>query len=281
VQIIIMVIAAITASSCALLGNFLVVQGASLISDAISHSILFGIALMFLVTGTISSPLLFWGAVASGGLSVVMVRLLGRWAKIKEDVAIGVVFPAFFSAGVVLICLYANQVHLDIDMVLLGDLVFVPFDRLRFSGVDWGPRAFWIASVLFIINSGGICIFYRSLVATSFDPIYAQVIGMNPARIRIFFILLVSVNAVAAFEIVGSLVVIALLIVPPATAFLISTSMHQMITGSLVFALISSTVGCSVAFYSDVSIAGSIAVTCSLVFATVLLKGFLKELVLK
>jgi manganese/zinc/iron transport system permease protein len=267
----ILLIAVMIALSCSLLGNFLVVQGASLMSDAISHSILFGIATLFLITGNVASPLLFWGAVISGGLSVVLVRLMSSWACIKEDVAIGLVFPAFFSAGVILICLYASQTHLDIDMVLLGDLVFAPFDRLWIANIDFGPRALWISTILFLINASGIILFYRPLTLISFDPTYAQVIGMNPQLLNIIFILMVSANAVAAFDVVGSLVVIGLLIVPPATAFLISKQMYYMILLSLFFACVSAIGGCTAAFWFDVSIAGSIAVFCTIIFLIILL----------
>jgi manganese/zinc/iron transport system permease protein len=137
-QVEIQAIAAVVAAACALPGVFLVLRRMALISDAISHAILPGIVLAFFVVEDLSSPLLVVGAAGMGLVTVVLIELLRRTELVREDAAIGLVFPVLFSAGVVLIARFADDVHLDIDAVLLGELAFAPFDRLVFWGWDWG-----------------------------------------------------------------------------------------------------------------------------------------------
>ena len=128
-QIEIVLIAAVVAASCALVGSFLVLRRMALMSDAISHAILFGIVLMFFVVESTTSPLLIVAATLTGVLTVLLVEALTRTQLVKEDAAIGLVFPLLFSLGVILITRYASNVHLDVDAVLLGELAFAPFNR--------------------------------------------------------------------------------------------------------------------------------------------------------
>ena len=137
-------IAAVTAAACALPGVFLVLRRMALMSDAISHAILLGIVLAFFVTENIASPLLIVAAAATGVLTVSLVEALNRTGLVREDAAIGLVFPALFSIGVVLISRYAGNVHLDVDAVLLGELAFAPFNRFEWNGMDLGPRTLWM-----------------------------------------------------------------------------------------------------------------------------------------
>ena len=144
-QIEIILIAAVVAASCALIGSFLVLRRMALMSDAISHAILFGIVLMFFVVESTTSPLLVLAATLTGLLTVALVEALTRTQLVKEDAAIGLVFPLLFSIGVILISRYAANVHLDVDAVLLGELAFAPFNRLIVAGIDIGPQALWLA----------------------------------------------------------------------------------------------------------------------------------------
>ena len=138
-QIEILLIAAVVAASCALIGSFLVLRRMSLMSDAISHAILFGIVLVFFVVESTTSPLLILAATLTGLLTVALVEALTRTQLVKEDAAIGLVFPLLFSIGVILISRYAANVHLDVDAVLLGELAFAPFDRLIVAGLRHRP----------------------------------------------------------------------------------------------------------------------------------------------
>ena len=140
-QIEIQLIAAVTSAACALPGVFLVLRRMSLMSDAISHSLLPGIVLGFFIAGHVDSPLLILGASLMGVVTVSFTELLKRSRLLKEDAAIGSVFPVLFSIGVILVSKFAANVHLDTDAVLLGELAFAPFDRFVVAGTDIGPRS--------------------------------------------------------------------------------------------------------------------------------------------
>ena len=140
-QIEIQLIAMVVAIACAIPGVFLVLRKMALISDAISHSILPGIVIGFFITQDLNSPLLIALAAVTGVITVVLVEWIQKTGLVKEDTAIGLVFPALFSIGVILIAKNANDVHLDVDAVLLGELAFAPFDRLMMSGMDMGPKS--------------------------------------------------------------------------------------------------------------------------------------------
>ena len=158
-QLEIIVIAALTAVACALPGVFLVLRRMSLLSDAISHAILVGI---------LNSPLLIVAAMLTGVLTVALVELLVRSGRLKEDASIGLVFPALFSIGVILISRYAGNIHLDTDAVLLGELVYAPFDRATFLGLE-APKALWTMSAVLVINLAFIAALYKELKLTAFD----------------------------------------------------------------------------------------------------------------
>ena len=149
-QIEIQLIAAIVAIACAIPGVFLVLRKMALISDAISHSILPGIVIGFLFTEDLNSPWLILLAAITGVITVILVEAIQKTGLVKEDTAIGLVFPALFSIGVILIAKNANDVHLDVDAVLLGELAFAPFDRLLISGIDIGPKSLWVMGVILI-----------------------------------------------------------------------------------------------------------------------------------
>jgi manganese/zinc/iron transport system permease protein len=202
-------IAAITAAACALPGVFLVLRRMALMSDAISHSILLGIVLAFFVVEDLASPLLVAAAAATGVLTVSLVELLNRSGRVREDAAIGLVFPALFSVGVILIARYAGSVHLDVDAVLLGELAFAPFHRMEIAGVDLGPRTLWLMTAVLVLNLGFVGALYKELKLTTFDAALAGALGFAPGLVHYVFMALVSVTAVGAFEAVGSILVVA------------------------------------------------------------------------
>jgi len=160
-QIDIQLIAAVTAAACALPGVFLVLRRMAMMSDAISHSILLGIVIGFFVVESTTSPLLIFFAAAVGLLTVVLVESLQRTGLVREDAAIGIVFPLLFSIGVILISKYASNVHLDLDAVLLGELAFAPFDRLQVSGWDLGPKGLWVMGTILALNLALVVAFFK------------------------------------------------------------------------------------------------------------------------
>jgi len=270
-QIEIVLIASVVAASCSLIGVFLVLRRMSLMSDAISHAILLGIVLMFfLVESTASLPMIV-AATLTGVLTVTLVEALFRTRLVKEDAAIGLVFPALFSVGVILISRYAANVHLDTDAVLLGELAFAPFDRLLLGGADLGPKALWLAGAVGLVNLLFIVLFYKELKLATFDAGLAAALGFSPLVIHYALMTLVSVTAVSSFEAVGSVLVVALMITPPAAAYLLTDRLPLMLALSAALAVVSAVSGYFLARLLDASIAGSMATMTGLVFTLVLL----------
>lgn len=262
----ILAIACLISLSAALLGVFLVLRGVALMSDAVSHAILPGIAIAFLFVQQLNSPLLIIGAASAGLCTVFCSEWLIRTNRLKKDAAIGLVFPLFFSIGVIIISKYVRNIHIDADIILLGELAFAPFNRLGFWGFDLGPVAFWAAAVVFFLNSAFIFAFYKELVISTFDQELAYVFGFAPAALYYTLMSLTSITAVVAFDAVGSIVIVALMIIPPATAYIVTRRLHDMLLVSIILSLISPVLGYYLAAVYDVSIAGSIAVIAGMLF---------------
>lgn len=270
-QLEIQLIALITASACAIPGVFLILRKMAMMSDSISHSILFGIAAAFFIVNDINSPFLLAAAALTGMLNVFLVELLSKSKLVKEDTAIGLIFPFLFSIGVIMISRYAGNIHLDIDAVLLGEIAFAPWDRLVIGGIDIGPKSMITMSIILFLNILFVSVFYKELKFISFDPETAGSMGFSPTILNYSLMGLVSVTAVGAFDAVGSILVVALMIAPPASAYLLTDKLSVMIILSVVTAVISSISGYWTAHYFNVSIAGSIASVSGLVFVLVFL----------
>lgn len=258
-QVEIQLIAVVTAVACALPGTFLVLRRLALVSDAISHSILLGIVLGFFAVGNVSSPLLLVGAALVGLATVVLVQLLERTGLVREDAAIGLVFPALFSIGVILISRYADDVHLDVDAVLLGELAFAPFDRLELRGWDWGPTSLVVMGGILALNVLAIAVFWKELKLSTFDAALAVALGFAPAAVQYGLMGLVSLTAVGAFDAVGSILVVALMIAPPAAAYLLTDSLPRLLLLASAIGAGSALAGYWLAYALDASIAGAMA----------------------
>lgn len=270
-QLEIQLIAAVVAVACALPGVFLVLRKMALMSDALSHAILLGIVVAFFAVGKLESPILILGAAGTGLLVVSAVEVLNRTRLLKEDAAIGLVFPALFSLGVILVSRFAEDVHLDVDAVLLGELAFAPFDRLAVFGYDLGPRALVSMAVILLFNLLFLGLFYKELKLATFDPGLAAALGFAPGLIHYALMGLVSITAVGAFDSVGSILVVALMIVPPISAYLLTDRLSAMIGLSAGIGLLSAVSGYWLARWLDASIAGSMATMTGLVFLVVFL----------
>jgi manganese/zinc/iron transport system permease protein len=264
-------IAAVVAAACALPGVFLVLRRMALMSDAIAHSILLGIVLAFFITENTASPLLIAAAALTGVLTVSLVELLRRSGRVREDAAIGVVFPALFSVGVILISRYAGDVHLDVDAVLLGELAFAPFERWEVGGTDLGPRILWVMGTILALNVVFLAAFYKEMKLATFDAPLAAALGFAPGALHYAFMTLVSVTAVGAFDAVGSILVVALMIAPPAAAYLLTDQLPRMIALAVALGVASALGGYWTAYVLDVSIAGSMASMSGVLFFLVLL----------
>lgn len=270
-QLEIILLASIVATACVLPGVFLVLRRMALMSDAISHAILLGIVTAFFVVKELHSPWLIVAATLTGILTVTLTELLVHSGRLKKDAAIGLVFPVFFSIGVILISLYAGNLHLDVDAVLLGEIAFAPFNRLKISGVDLGPISTWVMSGILLVNAAFVTLFYKELKLITFDKALAASLGFSPALIHYGLMFLVSVTAVGAFDAVGSILVVALMITPPSAAYLLTERLNHMIGLSVVFGILSAILGYGLAYLLDASISGSMATCSGIIFLMALI----------
>jgi manganese/zinc/iron transport system permease protein len=267
----VLALAVVVAVCCALPGVFLVLRRMALMSDAISHSILLGIVLAFFVVQDLTSPLLVLAAAATGVVMVWLVELLHATRRVKEDAAIALVFPALFSVAVLLIARHAGDVHLDVDAVLLGEIAFAPFRRMEVAGRDLGPRGLWLMGGILLLNCAFLAAFYKELKVSTFDPGLAAAMGFSPVLLHYAFMSTVSITAVGAFDSVGSILVVALMIAPPASARLLTDQLGRMLGLSALLAAVSAVSGFFLAQWLDASIAGSMATMAGAVFLLCLL----------
>jgi len=264
-QIEIQLIAAVVAVACALPGVFLVLRQMAMMSDAISHTVLLGIVVTFFLVGSMESPLLIFGAAAMGLVTVSLVELLNKTGLVKQDAAIGLIFPALFSLAVILISRFAGGVHLDADAVLLGELAFAPFDRLDILGLSI-PKSLAVMSGILMLNILFITLFFKELKLATFDAGLAAAFGLSPALIHYALMGLVSITAVGAFDAVGSILVVALMIAPAAAAYLLTDNLSKMLGLAALLGIISAVGGYWLARLMDANIAGSMATMAGLVF---------------
>lgn len=281
-QLEIQLIAAVVAVACAIPGVFLVLRKMALISDAISHAILPGIVIGFFITEDLSSPLLILLAAVTGVITVILVETIQKTNLVKEDTAIGLVFPALFSIGVILIAKNANDVHLDVDAVLLGELAFAPFDRLLVSGIDLGPKSLWVMGTVLLITLVLLFLFFKELKVSTFDKGLSSAMGFSPLVIHYGLMSVSSVTVVGAFDAVGAILVVALMIAPAATSYLLTSDLKKMLLLSICFGVFSAISGYWLAHWLDASISGSMTTVLGLVFLVVYLfapdKGLLAVL---
>ncbi|MFT4780883.1 MAG: manganese/zinc/iron transport system permease protein [Psychroserpens sp.] len=270
-QLEIQLIASLVAIACAIPGTFLVLRKMAMISDAISHSILPGVVVGFFITQDLNSPLLILLAALTGVITVVLVEYIQKTGLVKEDTAIGLVFPVLFSIGVIMIAKNANDVHLDIDAVLLGELAFAPFDRLLISGIDVGPKSLWVIGVILLITIALLLAFFKELKLSTFDKGLAASLGFSPVILHYGLMTVSSITTVGSFDAVGAILVVALMIAPAATAYLLTTDLKKMLVLSIFFGVVSAISGYWLAHWLDASISGSITTILGLLFLIVYL----------
>ena len=273
----IVVVGMLGAMSCALLGNYLVLRRMSMMGDAISHAVLPGLAIAFLVSGSRESLPMLIGAVLIGVLTTFFIHGIDRLSGLDRGASMGVVFTTLFALGLILIRQAADHVDLDPGCVLYGAIELTPLDT--YLWFDWEiPQAAITNGAMLLINLIFVLFFYKELKITSFDPALATTIGINANVMQYVLMTLVAATTIAAFESVGSILVIAMLIVPGAAAHLLTDRLGLMLLISLVFAAISALVGHIGAItipkwfgFEDTSTAGMMAFIAGVLFCGVLL----------
>lgn len=271
----------ITALACVIPGNFLILRGNALMSDALSHAILFGIVIMFLIIQDINSPYIFLGAIGAGIFTVTATQGLTHFSNLHQDAAIGLTFPFLFSIAVILINLYTDNVHLDTDAILLGELAFSPFEKLYILNYDCGPTALWSMTFILMLNIFCISYFYKELTLTTFDTIHAKLIGYRPILFHYLLMILTSITIVQAFHTTGTILVISFIITPAATAFLMNQKLIHIIISSCLLAIIGVLAGFLFAQIFDTSIAASITVMNGIIFFYIFLHKILFDTIIR
>jgi manganese/zinc/iron transport system permease protein len=262
----IVIMGCLVSISAALPGCFLLLRRMAMMSDAISHSILLGIVLMFFAVKTIHSPLLILAATLTGLVTVTFTEYLVASNHLKKDAAIGLIFPLFFAIAIILINIYASSIHLDQDSVILGEIALTPFERLIIYNHDMGPLGLWTMGTITLINCIFIGLFYKELKISTFDPQLSTSMGFNAKWLHYALMSCVSITCVGAFNSVGTILIVALMITPPATAYLLTHRLAHMIIYSVLIGCLSALIGTLLAISTDTSISGSICTIAGLFF---------------
>ena len=276
-------IAAFASMACALPGNFLVLRKQALIGDAISHVILPGIVVAYLLTGKLSTWPMMIGAAGAAVTSVILIETIRRLGRIEYGAAMGVVFTAMFAAGVLLLeQTDTSRMHLDVEHALFGNLemlIWLQSDGwasvFRFEDLVQLPPQFFRMFIALFIISIFTYVFWRPLVLISFDEAFARTIGFQAMMIGFLLVVFAAVAAVAAFEAVGSIIVIAMILCPPATARLLTNDIKMQVFLSLFLAISATLTGYIIAGYvplwlgfsNTFSAAGTIATLSGLLLA--------------
>jgi manganese/zinc/iron transport system permease protein len=267
----VMLIGSLVGASCALVGSFLILRRLSMLGDAISHAVLPGIVFAFMMTGSRNIVPMLIGAGALGLVTAFLTDSLHRYGKLQSDASIGVTFTWLFAVGVILISKFAGQVDLDTDCVLYGEIIFAPFDVLIIGGDEYGPRAVWMLGVVTLANLLFVVIGYKQLKVCAFDSELAASLGIKVALWHYLLMGFVSMTTVGAFESVGAILVVAMLVVPPNTAYLLTDRLGIMIGLAVFFGVLSAVLGYWLAYALDASVAGAMAAVSGLLFLLVAL----------
>ncbi|HVA50847.1 MAG TPA: metal ABC transporter permease [Pirellulales bacterium] len=235
-------VAAVANLACALLGCYLLLRRLSLLGDAVSHAVLPGVVVGFWISGSTSSAWIFVAAVAVGLLTTFLIQLLHGFAQVAEDASMGVVFTSLFALGVVMLVKVGSRVDLDVDCVLYGLIDAVSLDTRPVFGYQV-PRALFSLAGVLALTMLFIGLLWKELKLVSFDPRLATSMGYSATLVHYLLMAVVALAIVAGFYAVGSVLVIAMLIVPAATGHLLSDRLAGMMAWAAVVAVSSAVVG--------------------------------------
>lgn len=264
-------LAVVTAVACAIPGTFVVLRRSSMLVDAISHAVLPGIVVGYLLTRDLDSPWLLLGAAVSGLAVVAGSEWLRRTGLLTGDSPQGLIFPALFSVGVILVSSRAADVHLDTHAVLVGDLNLAAFDQLVVGGVTLGPSYLLVMGALVALNATFLALTWSRMTLTTFDPAFAGTLGIRTGRLELAFMFCVSITVTAAFNAAGAVLVLALVVVPPATAYLLTTRLAPMLALTVAIAAGGALAGFGLAYVLDAATSAGMATFYGALFAVVLL----------
>lgn len=251
--------AAATNTACAIVGCFLVLRRMSLMGDAISHAVLPGLAAALILSGSFSIGPLMIGAVIAGLVTTFLTQTLHQYAGVPADASMGVVFTSLFALGVVMVKKGIHGVHFDVKCVYEGAIEYSPFYVWNILGHEM-PKAFVVTAVVLALNALVLAVLWKEFKISSFDPALATTMGFNATAMHYLLMLLVALTAVASFEAVGSILVVAMLIIPPSTAHLLVDRLAPMVWLSAAVAVLAAFVGYVLGVWLDTNLAGMMTV---------------------
>lgn len=263
--------ASFIALACGLLGAFLVLRKMTMVGDAISHAVLPGIAVAYWIAQSRASVFMFLGAALVGVLATVLIEVLRKRLKVQSDASIGMTFTTLFAAGVVMITYWSDSVDLDQECVLYGEIAYVPFDVWTLGGRSLGPVALWSSGILLLAVVAYLIVGFKGLKMTSFNEDYAAVLGISVGVWNLSLMSMVSLATVVSFESVGAILVVALLVAPAATAYLVVQKLRPMLALTAVFSLLGALGGYGLSKVLETSIAGTISTVLGAIFLLALL----------
>lgn len=278
----IVVMATFVGSACGLVGTFVLLRRMALVGDAISHSLLPGIVLAFMLANSRATLPMFLGALVAGLATVVLIEAVHRSSRVKPDAAIGIVFSSLFAFGVVLISLFADRVDLDVDCVLYGEIDFVPLETaVSVFGIEAPIPVVRMAAVLIVVAML-IGLFFKELVLTSFDSGLARSLGFSTAIIHYSLMAILSIVIVTAFEATGAILVIAMLIFPGATAQLLSDRLPIVLFMAALFPVLYALGGFHLSYWLNSNTAGAVVSVAGAIFGLVWMfsprRGLIRQL---
>ena len=261
----IIVTASLVGLSCGLVGVFLILRKVAMMADAISHTVLLGIVIAFIITRELSGAHMLVGAIFAGLLTAILVQWLNS-LNVQQDASIGTVFTTLFAIGVILIELFVGNAHLDVQHALMGEITFIPWEKISLPLLGEVPKATALLALVFLIVLFFIVAFYKEWKITTFDPALAASLGIPVLLMHYVFMSLVSITTVASFDAVGAIMVVAMLITPAASAYLWTDKLSVMLVLSGLFGIISAVAGYYIAAFIDTSISGSMAFATGIFF---------------
>jgi len=247
-----LVVAVLASLICALPGNFLLLRRQSLMGDAVSHVVLPGVVAAFVITGVVATVPMLIGAAAAALIAIVLIEAIRRLGRVEPGAAMGVVFTAMFALGVLLLeQSNSSSVHLDVEHALYGNLEGIIWldaqdgwrSLLDGQALRGLPHQLWRLLALLAVVVLVVLVLWRPLVIGTFDAAFAASAGARPGLVGMALLVTVAIAAVAAFEIVGAIIVVAMFICPAATARLMTDRLGRQIAWSLAFAVISALLG--------------------------------------
>ena len=262
--------AGLVGTACGLLGPFLILRRVALLSDAVSHAVLPGIVVVFVLFGSRAPLPVIAGAAVFAVICVLAIDGLRSTGLVRADAAIGLIFPALFALGVIGINTFAEGAHLDLDATIYGEIAFAPFRTEALLGAEV-PRSVLLLGAISLVNLALLLFLWKELKLTSFDAGYAKVSGFSPTLVSRLLLIAVATTAVTAFESVGAILVVTMLIVPAATAYLLTDRLSTMVVLSVGVGWVAAVAGHSVASSLDASIAGAMGLAASVCFLLALL----------